>query len=318
MPVEYTPYTFLDAERLRFGRYPMLDIVGYRWARRIEESLYDETGVEVYTGASTFEEMRFSTFFQSMRHPRPIYFFSLENLPGQGLLVMDNRFSAFCLTRRVQQRLTVGQETVRLTPDNQARLQQVVERLMRDFDKSWEGIQPVRSHLRRMTTHPFRSRVLGPYEPCLVAQIHLSGRGLSSRITWCIPRVMFEPFVDQLKNRRVLPPLNPHEGPLRHFRAEEVLGLSRFRVPIQMGRIDPEHLMAPLKEGDILPLNNSVGGQALLSLGGEPVMRATVGQLDDQKVALRLEGRYIPQEKKKTPPDPAMFKTTQWPDAGSR
>ena len=316
MPVEYTPYTFLDAERLRFGRYPLLDIAGYRWARRIEETLYDETGVEVYTGASTFEEMRFSTFFQTLRNPRPIYFFSLEDMPAQGLLVVDNRFSTFCLTRRVQRQLTATQDTVRLTPENQERLQQVVTRLMGDFDKSWEGIQPVRSQLRRMTTHPFRARVLGPYEPCLVAQIHLSGRGLSSRVTLCIPRVMLEPFVEQLRNRKVLPPLNPHEGPLRHFQAGEVLGLSRFHVPVQMGRIDPEHLLAPLKEGDVLPLNNAAEGQALLTLGGEPVLRASVGNLED-RLALRLEGRYVPPAQKKSPPDPAQFKPMQWPGAGT-
>ena len=316
MPVEYTPYTFMDAERLRFGRYPMLDIVGYRWARRIEETLYDETGVEVYTGASTFEEMRFSTFFQSIRNPRPIYFFSLQGLPGQGLLVMDNRFSAFCLTRRVQRSLSVSQDSVRLTPENQARLQEVVQRMVQDFDDSWQGIHPVQTELRRMTTHPFRARVLGPYEPCLVAQIHLSGRGLSSRITWCLPQVMLESFSGRLKNRRVLPPLNPHEGPLRHFDAEEVLGMSRYRIPISMGGIQVKHLINHLKEGDVLPLDNPAQGQAMLSLDSEPVLRASVGNLDD-KLALRLEGRVVPPSNKRPTPDPKRFIPMQWPEAGT-
>ena len=88
------PYDFIDAERLQYGRYPVLDTILYRWTRRVEETLFEQVGVEAYAGASVFEEMRFSTFFATLRRPRPIYFFELAPLDGTSLFA----FPAFTPT----------------------------------------------------------------------------------------------------------------------------------------------------------------------------------------------------------------------------
>ena len=114
------PYAFSEAERIRYGGFPVLDTILYRWARKIEETLFDQFRIELYAGCSVVEEMKFSAFFGSLKSARPIYFIELVPLPGHGLFVLDNRFARICLNGDSEQ--DGGQK---LTPENQEQMQHI-------------------------------------------------------------------------------------------------------------------------------------------------------------------------------------------------
>lgn len=291
MRTEITAYNFSDAERVQYGRFPVLDAVFARWGRRIEETLFEEAQVEVYAGASVVEEMRFSTFFGILNRPRPIYFTSLEPFEGTGLFAVDNRFSAFCLLQSNGED-DVAEGSPRLSPGNQLRLQKIVQRLMLDFDLSWKGIhEGVKTHLKKITTYPFRARILNPYEYCLVAQIHLSGHEISSRLTWCFPRSLLSPILPQLSESRVIPP--PTAEPTEMLPMDKGALLEHLRFPLRarMGRISVAKAVRDLQVGEIVPLEETVDADAIVEMNGEPVMVASVGTVDGH-VALKIKGGY--------------------------
>lgn len=303
------PYQFMHAERLRYGRYPVLDTIGYRWTRRIEETLFEEAGVEVYAGASVFEEMKFSTFYATLRRPRPIYFVELAPLPGTALFVVDNRFSAFCLRQA-----RAGGE-VKLTPANQARLQGVVQRLLADFDASWAGVHAVHTRLRKITTYPFRARILNPYESCVVAQIHLAGHNISSRLTWCLPRPMLEPVAERLQDSRVLPPMEPGAAGGAGPSEETVLDWLNYGVQLRMGQMRVAEAAQRLAVGAVVPLQSAPGQPAVVEVEGTPVLSASVGEVEGH-YAFRVEGAYEPPAPKPLA-DPAQFRPLHWPEAAA-
>lgn len=313
--VNIVPYTFINAERLRYGRHPALDTVFYRWTRRIEETLYKSAGVEVYAGASVVEEMKFSAFFSMLKQPRPIYFFTLSPLGGQGLLVFDNRFTAFCL------RLAQGETRVRveskLSPKNQGRLQRVVQRLTEDFDRCWAGIHPdveqVKTRLNKITTLPFRARIVNPYENCMVAQVHLSGRGISSRILWCLPSKNLQPLLSGLERRNVIPPEGLEDQPGERIDPERLLEHLRYGFQVRMGQVDLSGLSAPLDVGQVIPVKDEGAGRAVVELEGDPTLMAEVGRVDE-RMSIKIDRKYVP-----PPPthqaDPARFQPIRWPEA---
>lgn len=308
------PYEFMDAERLRYGRFPVLDTILYRWTRRIEETLFEQAGVEVYAGASVFEEMKFSTFYATLRRPRPIYFVGLEPLRGQGLLVVDNRFSAFCLRQGGREDPALGGEA-RLTPANQARLQRVVQALLVDFDRCWSDVREIRARLSKVTTYPFRARLLNPYESCLVAQIHLAGHNISSRVTWCLPHTMLEPLLPRLSEHRVLPPIQLEAGPADRPSRQRVLGWLNYGVQLRVGQLSVPDAAEQLAEGAVLPLQVEPGNELLVEVEGAPVLRASVGAARGH-YAFRVEGSYAPRERSPLV-DPAQFQPLRWPEASA-
>lgn len=302
------PYAFSQAERIRYGRFPVLDTILYRWARKIEETLFDQFRIELYAGCSVVEEMKFSAFFGSLKSARPIYFIELVPLPGHGLFVLDNRFARICLNGDAEQ--DGGQQ---LTPENQDQLQQVVQRMMRDLDECWADVLDVRTHMKKVTTYLFRARILNPYEPCLVAQIHLSGAQASSRLTWCFPKVMLDSVLDRLQQRSIIPSLYPERKTGKQTGPGRLIDQSIYRLGVRVGSIDARRIALGLKVGNIIPVSNEVGGEAIISINGVPMLVGSVGRMQD-RYAVKITGSYA--KRAQLPAQSAgAFQPLQWPVA---
>ena len=306
-------YSFQEAEQLRLGKFPVLDTILYRWARQIEETLFEQFHLEMYAGASVVEEMKFSAFYASLKTPKPIYFFEMNPVQGQALLVLDNRFANLCVSRVGDGEPVKESDRLTLAPHNQGRLQRVVSRMMRDFERSWADVHEIRMHLKKVSTFLFRARILNPYERCLVAQIHLSGENVSARLTWCFPRIMLDPLLKVLEMRRVIPSLVPERGGQMRFAPAALDGMD-YRLSVSLGRLDPRGGPLRLEPGAVIPLRTDRPGQATLSLNGKPVLLGTVGE-SEGRYAIRVSGPY--RESRALPiQQAAAFREVAWPASG--
>ena len=305
--VNVKDYHFSEAERVRYGRFPVLDTIIYRWARRIEETLFNQLGVELYAGASVVEEMRFSNFFASLKRPRPIYTFSLDPFPGQGLLVLDNRFANLCLNEGG----SGGQGPLALGPENQRRLQQVVQAMTADFDASWADVLETTTRLQKITTYLFRARILNAYEPCLVAQIHLSGADASARLIWCFPRVMLESVLDKLAKSHVVPTLYQERASKEKRDPNQVANETRYGLGVSLGTVNLTHGGRPFGVGSVLPIRSEVGGKAVVHVNGVPVFVGSLGEVDGQ-LAVQISGAYE-EQKAQQKANPGKFTSVSWP-----
>jgi len=305
--VSIKTYHFNDAERVRYGRFPVLDTIVYRWARRIEETLFDQLGVELYAGASVVEELRFSNFFASLKRPRPIYTFALEPMPGKGLLVLDNRFAHLCLN----QGTTKEKEALQLTPENQRRMQEVVQAMAADFDASWADVLNVHTRLQKLTTYLFRARILNAYEPCLVAQIHLSGPDASARLIWCFPRVMMESAMEKLVTASVVPTLYQERAEYNRSDPSKLLEETHYGVKVSLGSVNLTHGGKPFGVGSVLPIMNDVGGNAVLHVNEVPMFVGSIGEVQG-RMAVKIAGPYADQ-KAHYKANPGDFHQLSWP-----
>jgi flagellar motor switch protein FliM len=306
--VTIEPYAFTEAERIRYGRYPVLDTILYRWARKIEETLFDHFRIELYAGCSVVEEMKFSAFYGSLKSARPIYIVELDPLPGEGLFVLDNRFAHICLNGE-----GAKDSPQRLSPENQGRLQQVVQQMMADLDESCADVLNIQTRLKKVTTYLFRARILNAYEPCLVAQIHLSGARVSSRLTWCFPRIMLDSVLDSLQSRRVIPSLYASRTARQAPDAGKLIDQSVYRLRVQVGSIDLKRAAAGMRVGNVLPLANEVGGEAVVNINGAPLLVGSIGHVQG-RYAVKITGSYKDQRQLPSK-SVGAFQPVQWPTA---
>ena len=308
--VQIQTYQFGDAERLRFGKYPLLDTVLSRWARGIEEAVFTHLRVEVYVGASVVEEMRFAEFFRSLKHARPVYLFTCEPFPGQGMFVLDNRFANACL-HGTDAGEGEGQDKLQVTEGNQDRLQRVTQALMERFDAAWDGIEPVHTHLEKVTTYLFRARMYHAYEQCLVAQLHLSGDKLSARLMVCVPKFMLAPAIERAARHPVIPAVAPAALP-NEATVQGVLGTVAYDVTASVGTVTLALNPETFRVGQVLSLSRPAEGDIVLEVNGTP---ALVGEVGDSagRYAVRVTGTFRDTAKKA--PEPAPFKPLTWPKA---
>jgi flagellar motor switch protein FliM len=307
--VQIQSYRFGDAERVQYGSYPLLDTVMYRWARALEDVLFDELRTEVYAGSSTVEDMRFAAFHSSLKYARPIYRFELRPFSGLGMLVLDNRFANLCLGGTAQSRGDAA--GIQLTQQNHRRMQAVVQRMMTEYDRCWAGVHSVQSSLRKITTYLFRARYLHPYESCLVAQVHLSGRHISSRLMILLPRLMLEPIWPRISEQRIIPPLGGNAVVVSG--AATAVADAPYRLEVRMGHIRTSLAADTLHVGSVFALESDSGPDAVLELNGKPVLVGTVGTVED-RYAIQVTGQYVAQRASAVKP-PELFQAVQWPVA---
>jgi flagellar motor switch protein FliM len=307
--VRIQSYRFGQAERLQYGRFPALDTVFYRWARALEEVLFDAFHTEVYAGSSVVEEMKFADFHAALKHPRPIYFFELPPLQGTALLVLDNRFAALA-THPEEARRNEGHLTP-LTRHNYHSLQAVVIRMMAAFDRSWEGLHPVAARLRKITPHLFRARILSGFEPCLTAQLHVSGEGISSRMMVCLPRVMLDPIGAALREQAIIPSLSPVQMAVE---GAGLLDEAPHTLTVRLGHIQSTLDAEQLRVGEVFSLESDTGSQAVMEINGAPSLLGTIGEAGG-RYAVQVTGAY--QEVRESPiKPPESFQQVDWPNAG--
>jgi flagellar motor switch protein FliM len=289
----------------------VLDTVLSRWARGIEESIFSLLGLEVYAGASVVEEMRFSEFFRSLKHARPIYLFKLNPLPGQGLLVLDNRLANACLQGMHPGAVKGGTERLRLTRGNQVRVQRVVQAIMERFDEAWADVEPVRAELLKVTTYVFRARVIHAYEQCLAAQLHLSGEQLSARLMLCVPRFMLAGAIEKTGRHPVVPAIAPAPY-VSGATAEGVLGPARYEVTARLGTLTLTLGPEDFRVGHVIPLARAADGDVVLEIDGTPLLMGEAGD-SAGRYAVRVDGPYRPAVA--PPPEPPPFRPMDWPAA---
>jgi flagellar motor switch protein FliM len=305
--VQIESYHFGDAERLRYGKYPALDAVMSRWARGLEDAMFGTLRQEAYAGASVVEEMRFADFFRSLKRPRPIYLFSLHPYAGQSLLVLDNRFANACLD--VSGGKTEHPDRLRLTPENQPQVQRVVQVLLERLESAWADVEPVRAQLAKVTTYLFRARVLNAFDPCLVAQLHLSGDRFSARIMLCLPKYMLTPVLERLQQQPVVPPVST-SGPDTIVTPEQVLGQASYDVTASLGNLFTPLDQRSFQVGSVLPLMRSAAGDVVLEVGGTPLLVGEAGE-SGGRLAVRVTGAYCPPPRAPSAPPP--FQPVEWP-----
>lgn len=304
-------YRFGEAERLQYGRFPALDTVFYRWARALEEVLFEEFKTEIYAGSSIVEELKFAVFHASLKHPRPIYFFELHPFQGTALLVLDNRFAALC-THPEEARRNEG-HVAQLTQQNYQRLQQVVMRMMVEFDRCWVGLHTVETRLRKITPHLFRARILSGFEPCLTAQLHLSGEGVSSRLMMCLPRVMLDPLGAALREQSIIPAIAPAGSATGGIAGDTVLDDAPHALTVRLGHIQSTLDAAQLRVGEVFPLESQTGSQAVMEINGAPSLLGNVGEAGG-RYAVQVTGAYVERRESPIQP-PEAFQPVQWPSA---
>jgi len=303
------PYQYDEVERIQVGKYPVLDSLMHRWARRIEETLFTQFQSEIYAGASVVEEMRFSSFFSSLSGPKPIYLFEMDPFRGKGLLILDNRFSSLCVNRGYSPHGGGDDREVALTSRNQIRLQKVVERMMDDLDICWKEVHPVKTNLLKITTFLFRARILSGYEPCLVTHIHLSGNGFSSRLTLCLPKVSLEPVLGRIQEKNVIPS-QLMESAGKSLDRKAVMGQPGFHVGVSLGTV-PVSPNSPLEVGALIPIQNNLGGDAVVTVNGRPLLVGKLGDTDGM-FSVRVTDTFKHRKESHILQNPP-FKAISWP-----
>ena len=277
LPEEIKDYSLAEAE-IHIGRFRWLDVVMRRWANQLESTLFDHLHSVFEIEAETVIWTRFSDVIK-MLGDQPMYIFESDQ-KGKGLLILDNAIAQACIDRDPDAlENTVPLDVTELNSETQKSLFDIVSQIVADLEGCWFNIGELPLHLKRITTHPMRAKVMLPFERCLLGTLRFRSEGFESYLIICTPYSVVHPLLSKLDDRRVLPPESMDhflEDVEDHF--QQLLLDMRYEVKAELGTVElGDRSGVLLKVGEILPISVPYSGKAVVKINDLPMMIGEAG-----------------------------------------
>lgn len=277
LPEGIEDHSLAEAE-IEIGRFRWLDVVMRRWAHQLESTLFDQLHSVFEIEAETVIWARFGDVLKTVSE-QPIYIFETEQR-GKGLLVLDNLMAQACIdqdpdTLDETSPLDVGE----LTSETQKNLFDIVAQLIQDLDGCWFNVGELPLHLKRITTHPMRAKVMLPFERCLLGTLRFRAENFESYLTICFPYSVVHPILSKLEDRKVLAPETMEyylEEIEDHF--QQFLLDTRYDIAAELGSVQLGDKGGRLLQvGQVLPLSVPYPGQVVVKINDRPMLIGTAG-----------------------------------------
>jgi len=342
--IAYKPFELAETN-YSTGRFHLMDVVVRRWSSLVQETLYERIGVMFDVSVQNVEQYRFEEFFSTISK-QPIYIFETHN-QSRGIFLVDNAFFNVYVLKSYSEEIAADPEEeqsergivgglydtikeeikssgskeddgkvlsrhslLQLMREHQESLLALVRPMITDFERSWLNIAPIELNLNRVTIYPYRSKVMLPYEYCLVFRIKLSSGKFNSNFSLCLPLTGIDPLLTPIEKNKLIEPESmdyyfPHVK--KHF--NDLLDNMEYSVVAELGSTDLTVVEGKIEEGQVLPLENK-DGNVTIRINGSRVLKGTTGESDGNYSVRVIRG--IDDKKPSSIQQNREFKKASW------
>ena len=193
-------YDIASQERLVRGRMPMMEIVNERFARNIRLGVFKliRKSPEVSIGAMRVH--KFSAFLREIVVPTNFNIVSVRPLRGSGLIVCDPAlvFAVIDALFGGAGKYPTRIEGRDFSATEQRIITRLVEVVIDEYKKAWQGIYPLELEYQRSEMQPQFVNIATPAELVLATSFTLEIGDSTGTIHFCIPYATMEPIREVL------------------------------------------------------------------------------------------------------------------------
>jgi flagellar motor switch protein FliM len=274
---EVRRYDLVGEERLVARRFPALDLVHERFARRLRRSLGSFAGTSPHVELAPLQMLKFGTFRNRLPTPSSLHLFTMAPLRGHALLVVSAPL-AFGIVDRVfggAGRAPASLAAREYSAIEMQMIQRFVGRALVDLSESWTPVHGLACVFGRSELNPASVAICGPADMTLVLDLDCDLGGSGSRLTLAVPYAMLEPLRAKLGE-----PQAAAGGPDRDWLGAltRVVRDTVVLVSAELGtrEISTREVLR-LKVGDVLALGTRSDDPLDLKIEGVPLLAAVPG-----------------------------------------
>ncbi len=270
-------YDLVGEERLVARRFPALDLVHERLARRLRRSLGTFVGSPPTIELAPLQMLKFGTFRNRLPTPASLHLFTMAPLRGQALIVMSAAL-VFGVIDRVfggAGRTPKSLSTREYSAIETQMIQRVVVRALGDLTESWAPVHALTCHFERSELNPASIAICGAGDMVLALDVQCELGGDVASLTMVVPYAIIEPLRAKLGEPQAVV-----RGPDRDW----VGGLTRavretsVTVSAELGtrEISARDVLR-LRVGDVLTLGTRGDDPLEVKIEGVPLLTGLPG-----------------------------------------
>ncbi len=193
---EVRRYDLVGEERLVARRFPALDLVHERFARRLRRSLGSFVGTPPAIELAPLQMLKFGTFRNRLPTPSSLHLFTMAPLRGHALMVVSPTL-AFGIVDRVfggAGRAPASLATREYSAIEMQMIQRFVGRALGDLSEAWAPVHAVSCAFERAELNPASIAIGTAADMTLVLEVRCDLGGSGSTLTLAVPYAMLEPL----------------------------------------------------------------------------------------------------------------------------
>ena len=193
-------YNVGGQERIVRGRMPTMEIVGERFARNIRLGMFNfiRKSPEVSIGGT--KVIKYSAFLREIVVPTNFNIVQIKPLRGSGLIVCDPSlvFAVIDALYGGNGKYHTRIEGRDFSPTEMRVIQRLVDCIVTEYGKAWQGIYPLELEYQRSEMQPQFCTVASPSEVVVASSFTLEVGETSGTVHICLPYSTLEPIRDVL------------------------------------------------------------------------------------------------------------------------
>jgi flagellar motor switch protein FliM len=280
-------YDLASQERIVRGRMPTMEIIGERFARNIRIGLFNMIRKSPEVSINGIKVQKYSAFLREIVVPTNFNIVSVRPLRGAGLIVCDPSLvfavidSLFGGVGKFHTRIE-GRD---FSPTEQRVIQRLVDVIIAEYRKAWQGIYPLELEYQRSEMQPQFANIATPSEIVVAASFTLEVGDTSGSVHFCIPYSTLEPIRDVLYSSMQGDSAEPDRRWVNLLKAQ--IQSAEVELVAELGEAPAtvEQLLS-FKPGDFIELDLEPMIQA--KVDGVPVFDCHYG-LSEGKYAIKID-----------------------------
>ncbi len=193
-------YDLASQERIVRGRMPTMEVINERFARNIRIGLFNLIRKSPEVSIGGIKVQKFSAFLREIVVPTNFNIMSVKPLRGNCLIVCDPSLvfavidSLFGGIGKFHTRIE-GRD---FSPTELRVIYRLVETIVAEYKKAWDGIYPVKLEYQRAEMQPQFANIATPSEIVVSTNFTLEIGDTTGSVHFCIPYSTLEPIRDVL------------------------------------------------------------------------------------------------------------------------
>jgi flagellar motor switch protein FliM len=193
-------YDLASQERIVRGRMPTMEIINERFARNIRIGLFNFIRKSPEVSIGGIKVQKYSAFLREIVVPTNFNIVSVKPLRGSGLIVCDPNlvFAVIDALFGGAGKFHTRIEGRDFSPTEQRVIGRMVEVIISEYRKAWQGIYPLDLDYQRSEMQPQFANIATPSEIVVATSFTLEIGDTSGSVHFCIPYSTLEPIRDVL------------------------------------------------------------------------------------------------------------------------
>lgn len=281
-------YDFRNPQKIAKDQLRTLEIINENFGRFFQNFLSGYLRVPVKSTILSVDQFAYSEFNNAISNPAFLSIINFEPLNGQILIDVSTNIVFTIIDRLLGGDGSEVQEKRTFTDIELSLMDSLMKKAMPLLKEAWDNVIEINPTLEKIETNPQFAQIIPHNETIALITMNLDIGQSEGMMNICIPYIVIEPILDKLSAKHWFSTTKEKLTEKEAIEIKNRMLNTRVEVKGELGKtLVKVSEILNLQKGDVIKLDNKVGGKAKIRIGSNIKFIGDIG-VSNNKMAIKI------------------------------